>query len=465
MAQALENSRVTRLPTSTGGRVPPHDLDAEESLLGAMLLSRDAIAAAVETCGAEDFYKPAHAHIFAAITALYTRGEPADPVTVADELRRSGLLQDVGEPSVLISLQVNTPSTANAAHYARIVEEHALLRRLVSVAGEIAELGYSVPEDVSEVIDHAETMVFEVAQRRVVDTMSSLRDLLAQSLDHLEHLYERGDTITGVPTGFVDLDERLAGLQKSNLVVVGARPAMGKALALDTPVATPAGWMTMGALQVGDRVFDEDGQPCAVEYVSPVFLGHRCFRVTFDDGSSIVADAEHQWLAYDRRAWHAHREQVARLLQGPGVDPSLDPDASDAPARPRVVTTEQMAAEGVYDEGGPNWFIPVGGGLELADADLPVDPYVLGSWLGARASARRALAGGASAPVPEDGGAERERIPAAYLRASFKQRLALLQGVMDTAGAVDALAENVRVALTDPVLAHEVWDLVISLGH
>jgi len=227
MTQALEEPRASRLQAA-GGRVPPHDLDAEESLLGAMLLSRDAIASALECCVAEDFYKPAHGHVFAAVMALYARGEPADPVTVADELRRSSLLDAVGDASVLISLQVNTPSTANAAHYARIVEEHALLRRLVTVAGEIAELGYSVPEDVSAVVDRAESMVFEVAQRRVVDTMAPLRELLAASLDHLENLYARGDTITGIPTGYTDLDERLAGLQKSNLVVVGARPAMGK---------------------------------------------------------------------------------------------------------------------------------------------------------------------------------------------------------------------------------------------
>ncbi len=193
-----------------------------------MLLSRDAIAAAVECCGAEDFYKPAHGLVFAAVCGLYTRGEPADPVTVADELRRSGALDSIGDPSLLLSLQVNTPSTANASHYARIVEEHSLLRKLVGVAGEIAELGYSVPEDVSEAVDRAESMVFEVAQRRVVDSMSPIRELLEKSLDHLEALVERGETITGVPTGYVDLDERLAGLQKSNLVVVGARPSAGK---------------------------------------------------------------------------------------------------------------------------------------------------------------------------------------------------------------------------------------------
>ena len=129
---------------------------------------------------------------------------------------------------MLISLQVNTPSTANASYYAKIVEEHALLRRLVTVAGEIAELGYSVPEDVTEVVDRAESMIFEVAQRRMVDTMFPLRDLLGKTLDQLEALVERGETITGVPTGYRDLDAQLAGLQKGNLVVVGARPAMGK---------------------------------------------------------------------------------------------------------------------------------------------------------------------------------------------------------------------------------------------
>src|SRR5579872_3798371 len=226
VTRPVEGAAVRRLPV--GSRVPPHDLDAEESLLGAMLLSRDAIAAAMEACVAEDFYKPAHAHIYSAVMALYARGEPADPVTVADELRRSGLLEAVGDASVLISLQVNTPSTTNAAHYAHIVEEHSLLRRLVGVAGEIAELGYSVPEDVSSVVDRAESLVFEVAQRRVVDTTAPLRELLAKSLDHLEMLFQRGDAITGVPTGYTDLDERLAGLQNSNLVVVGARPSQGK---------------------------------------------------------------------------------------------------------------------------------------------------------------------------------------------------------------------------------------------
>ena len=193
-----------------------------------MLLSRDAIVDAVEICGADDFYKPAHGHVFDAVCSLYSQGEPVDPVTVADELRRGDLLEAVGGPASLISLQANTPATSNASRYARIVEEHSLLRRLIGVAGEIAELGYSVPEDIGGAVDRAETMVFHVAQRRVTDTTRPLHDLLSDQLDRLEALYERGETITGVPTGFVDLDEQLAGLQPSNLITVGARPAMGK---------------------------------------------------------------------------------------------------------------------------------------------------------------------------------------------------------------------------------------------
>jgi replicative DNA helicase len=176
------------------GRIPPHNLEAEESVLGAMLLSRDAIATAMEICKPEDFYKSSHGHIFSAITSLFSQGEPADWVTVTEELRRRGLLETIGDPSVFVSLQANTPSIGNAEYYARIIEELALLRRLVSVAGEITELGYSLPEDVSDVLDRAESLVFEVSQRRVVDSMTPLRDLLGESLDHLEQLFTRGES-------------------------------------------------------------------------------------------------------------------------------------------------------------------------------------------------------------------------------------------------------------------------------
>jgi len=219
---------MSEIETSRTARVPPHNLEAEESLLGAMLLSRDAIADAVEVASVEHFYRPAHAHVFDAISALYAAGDPVDPVTVAEELDRGGVLESIGGLDGLISLQVNTPATSNAGKYASIIQERYTLRRLIEVAGEIAEIGYGRPDDVTRAVDEAENMMFQVAQGRVADTMGEIRDLLDATLDRLEQLYEAGEGITGTPTGFVDLDDLLSGLQPNALVIVGARPAMGK---------------------------------------------------------------------------------------------------------------------------------------------------------------------------------------------------------------------------------------------
>jgi replicative DNA helicase len=149
-------------------------------------------------------------------------------VTVAEALNRTGLLEAIGGPATLISLQARPPATASAGRYARIVEEHALLRRLIGVAGEIAELGYGLPDDVRTAVDRAEALIFQVAQRRVSDTSRALRDVLDAALDRLEMLYDKGDAVTGVPTGHRELDDITAGLQPSSLVIVGARPGAGK---------------------------------------------------------------------------------------------------------------------------------------------------------------------------------------------------------------------------------------------
>lgn len=229
MAQSIDDARRRHRGSEGATRVPPHNLSAEESLLGAMLLSREAIAEAIEARVApSSFYKPAYGHVFDAITTLYALGEACDPVTVADALARAGVLEGIGGPGVLISLQAGTPAISNAGRYARIVEEHALLRQLIRVAGDIAEIGYGLPDDVDEALDAAETLMFAVAQRRVVDSTLDMRALLSLELDHLEALSDRGSDITGVPTGYIEFDQQTAGLQPSNLIVVGGRPGMGK---------------------------------------------------------------------------------------------------------------------------------------------------------------------------------------------------------------------------------------------
>lgn len=216
-------------PNPPGTRIPPHNLQAEESLLGAMLLSKEAIADVIAVhLATDDFYKPAHGHVFDAICTLYGAGEACDPVTVAETLNRVGVLDVIGGPAMLISLQAGTPSIGNAGRYARIVEDHALLRRMIRVASDGADLAYGLPEDVEAALDQWEGQVFEVASRRQTDSTSGVRDLLDDYLDHLEALISAGREITGVPTGYIELDQQLSGLQPANLIVLGARPAMGK---------------------------------------------------------------------------------------------------------------------------------------------------------------------------------------------------------------------------------------------
>jgi len=230
MVQAFETRppRQLRPATASGPRVPPHDLDAEESLLGAMLLSSDAISVALEKCSPEDFYKPTHGNLFAAISRLYEHGEPVDVVTVTDELRRTLDPDLVGDPTDLVVMQGSTPSAANAAHYAEIVAEHAMLRRMVVVAGEIADLAYSKPTDVIGAVDEAEQKMLEISDSRSSDSLAALDDLLLASFNRIEELANKSETITGTATGYVDLDKLLAGLQPQSLTIVGARPAMGK---------------------------------------------------------------------------------------------------------------------------------------------------------------------------------------------------------------------------------------------
>jgi replicative DNA helicase len=233
-------SSIHELRAPQAGRLPPHNLEAEESLLGAMMLSRDAVSAAVEAhIDTGDFYKPAHGHVFDAAYILFTRGEPVDPVTVSEELRRRGLLDQLGGRAELLRIQAATPASANAAHYAQIVGELALLRRLIAVAGDIAEIGYSTQDDVTGALDRAEQMVFEVAQRRVSDSMSRLHDVLEETMEQLEQLYGSDTHVVGVPTGYVGVDQLLLGLQPSQLIVLAARPGQGKCVTADTLVPDP----------------------------------------------------------------------------------------------------------------------------------------------------------------------------------------------------------------------------------
>ena len=277
-------------------RLPPQDVHAEQSVLGGMLLSKDAIADCVETLKGGDFYRPAHEGIYDAILDLYGRGEPADAITVSDELTKRGDLTRVGGQAYLHQLISPVPTAANAGYYAQIVAERAVLRRLVEAGTKIVQLGYAQGGgDVEDIVNAAQAEVYAVADKRGGDDYHVLGDILEMTVDEIEVASGKSGEMTGVPTGFTDLDSLTNGLHPGQMIVIAARPAMGKALALDTPLATPSGWTTMGEVVVGDLVLGADGRPTRVVAATEVMVDRLCYEVEFSDGSVIVADADHQW--------------------------------------------------------------------------------------------------------------------------------------------------------------------------
>lgn len=215
-------------------QVPPHSIEAEESVLGAVLLSADAANIALEKLHAEDFYRPTHQQIFEAVQALFDANEPIDAVTVSEALRREGVLDRMGGVASLTRLIDAVPTTSNVDYYAGIVEEHALRRRLMRVGGAIGGIATEMTEPISDVLDRAEQEVFQVAERRVGEGLAPIDPLLGPAIERAEELQRLGTEITGLPTGFRDLDRKLAGLHPTNLIIIAARPGMGKsALALN----------------------------------------------------------------------------------------------------------------------------------------------------------------------------------------------------------------------------------------
>lgn len=219
---------------SRGGYLPPQDLNAEQSVLGGMMLSKDAIADVVEVLRGHDFYKPAHEMIYEAIIDLYGRGEPADAVTVADLLNKRQELSRVGGPAVLHELIQSVPTAANAGFYAEIVHEKAVLRRLVSAGTKIVQLGQAQDGEVEEIVNEAQAEIYKVAENRQSEDYVALSGILEHTVDEIEAAGSQGEGMSGVPTGFYEFDELTQGLHGGQMIVVAARPAVGKStLALD----------------------------------------------------------------------------------------------------------------------------------------------------------------------------------------------------------------------------------------
>jgi replicative DNA helicase len=217
-------------PGGVPDRIPPQDVTAEQCVLGSMLLSKDAIADVIEAVRGTDFYKPAHETVYEAILDLYGRGEPADAVTVSAELQRSGELGRIGGAPYLHTLIASVPSAANASYYAAIVREKAILRRLVEAGTKVTQLGYAGDGDVDDVVDRAQAEVYGVTDKRGSEDYRPLSEIMEATLDEIEAIGSRGGQMIGVPTGFADMDSLTNGLHPGQLIVVAARPGVGKSI-------------------------------------------------------------------------------------------------------------------------------------------------------------------------------------------------------------------------------------------
>ncbi len=226
------NSRLSPLDTSRLQRIPPYNIEAEESLLGAMLISRDATSSVLEIVKSDDFYRKQNQMIFDAILELFAKGEPADAITIADHLKKKSMLEEVGGKTFIHSLISNIPLAANAEYYGRIVRNHSILRKLIYAATDIATMGYEVPEDLVATVDKAQELIFSIYQDlnqgNSKNSVSIMKDIVSEVYEEVEKLHESGSDISGIPTGFIDFDHLTSGFHNSDLIIIAARPGMGK---------------------------------------------------------------------------------------------------------------------------------------------------------------------------------------------------------------------------------------------
>ena len=483
VSQLLQDAQVDLV------RLPPHSLEAEQSVLGGLVLDNNAWDRIADLITEGDFYRADHRLIFRHISKLIEHNRPADVVTVAESLESTRELQSAGGLPYLSALANNTPSAANIRRYAEIVRERTILRRLAEVGTEIADSAYSpLGREANQILDEAESKVFEIAEQgaRGRQGFQEMPPLLTRVVERIDILYNRGgdNDVTGVPTGFVDLDRMTSGLQPADLVIVAGRPSMGKAQPLDAKIKTVAGWKRMGEVRLGDELASIDGRRSLVSGIFPQGL-KPVYRVTFSDGRSTRCCGEHLWKVYYRE-W------------------------DDA----RVLSTERVLAmlrTQRYQH--RLWVDTVSGDFGHTE-ELPLDPWVLGALLGdgrlsgglvfstadeemlSRLQARtgddfvQRAAGGYDWRIVQTGGSHRKGrygvhpnalkeslkslglwglkseqkfIPPPYLTASRQARLDLLRGLLDTDGWVERWG-SMRFCSSSDQLARDVVELVRSLG-
>lgn len=444
------------------GRHVPHNLAAERATIGAMLLSTEACKTATHMMRPEDFYSPAHGVLFATILRLHHDGTAVDSLIIDSELRSNDTYNAWGGVAKVVDLMAEAPGTANVAHYAATVIEAADRRRLISIANDLSERAYNGETNPADLAQHVASRMVE----SVTATGTGARDLYQLSWFLNNRTAQRPPwVVPGI-------------LRAKWRCMIVAPEGLGKALALDTPVPAPSGWLTMGDLVVGDEVFGSDGKPCKVTFVTPVQYDRDCYEVKFSDGTSVVADADHRWLTQTVNERESKRPWQERT--------TLD-----------IAESLRVRSCNVA-----NHSIPVCGPLEYPKRDdLPLDPYLLGIWL-ADGDKRNAMISTADPEIVEaftdDGWTLRHRegtydylitgekrrdrsnsfrsklrdlnllsnkhIPDIYRFAPKDDRQALLQGIMDGDGTCGTEG-RAELTLTHERLVQDAYELILGLGH
>lgn len=471
-------------------RLPPHSVEAEMSLIGSLILAGTQnihlIGEVMQIISSEaDFYRPKHAAIYKAVVDLYDQHQAVDTVPLTDLLRDRQQFEQIGGVDYLVELVESVPTSVNAPHYARIIRDKAKLRYLIDAAGHILRDAYETAEPANITLDKAERLIFEIAQEAQANEPTKLDELMTIAFENLQARQVDGRTITGVATGFHQLDEMLSGLQPSEMLIVAARPSMGKAQPLDAKVLTSLGWTAMGELSVGDELASVDGSPSRVAGIFP--QGERqVYRVTLSDGRSTECCDEHLWRVHFRSWDDPHVLSTAELRQkltrkryqnrlwiepfagefGDDERLPIDPwllgfligDGCLTGGSVRFSTADDQMLQRVADSAGNAFEITHAGAYDYR--------------LIQRGGARRTGVQGVSvnpitAALRELGlwglGAEAKFVPPTYLRASRDSRERLLQGLIDSDGWVESFG-SLRFATCSQRLAADVVNLMRSLG-
>jgi replicative DNA helicase len=466
-------------------RIPPHNLDAERAVLGAILLEgRETLPRVIELLKPSDFYTEAHRVTYQSMLTLFNRSEPVDVLTLTEELRRGDQLQLVGGPAALALLVEQGSISAYLGSYASIVRDMAVLRELIQTSSHIIAQAFEAKEDVQTLVDDAERRIFSLAERRLEGSALPIGKILRNTFEYIERLYERKEHVTGVATGFEKLDLETSGFQPSDFIIIAGRPSMGKAQPLDAKIKTTTGWTRMGDLRLGDELASVDGRRSRVSGIFPQGV-RPVYRVTFSDGRSTTCTGEHLWRVYCR-GW---------------------PEA-------RVLETDQVAAMMRRKRYQHRLWIDAPSGEFGHSETLPIEPYVLGALLGdetlgsslgfstaqsemldrilERAAPTVALraAGGDDWRIVQSAHAHRggvaagaqnglmdalrqlglwgrrataKFVPEVYLNAPRADRVELLRGLLETDGWVERWG-SMRFRSTSERLARQVAALVRSLG-